>query len=197
MSDAPVDNPMLAWALRYIRMGWAVIPLRGKIPRVTNGSKDATLNENQARAWWSEWPDANIGVATGHRFFVLDVDIKDGGEDSFDYLRTGHGAFPDTLQQVTGTGGKHLLFRMPDFPVKNSAGMLAPGIDIRGAGGYIVVAPSIHPETKRAYDWDGLKEIEDQPILPAPRVAARQTAARRQSAAGPVPRGEAPSKSDQ
>jgi P4 family phage/plasmid primase-like protien len=161
--------PLLEWALRYIRLGWPVIPLRGKIPRVTNGSKDASLNEKQVRTWWEMWPDANIGVATSHRFFVLDVDIKGGGEESYDYLRHQHGGFPpDTIQQVTGTGGRHLLFALPDFPVRNSTSSIAPGIDIRGAGGYIVVAPSIHPETNREYVWDGMAEIEDQPIAAAP-----------------------------
>lgn len=156
------------WAVRYIKLGWAVLPLRGKIPLVPNGSKDATLNESQAREWWQKWPDANIGAATGHRFFVLDVDIKKGGEDSFDHLKLQYGWRPDTLQQITGTGGKHLLFQMPDFPVKNSESWVGPGLDIRGAGGYIVVAPSIHPETSRRYAWDGAQELEDEIITPAP-----------------------------
>lgn len=161
-------NPRLEWALRYIRLKWAVMPLRGKIPLTENGLKDATLNENQARAWWAKWPDANIGIVTGHWFWVLDVDVKSGGEDSYRYLLNQHGALPETLEQETGGGGRHILFAMPDFPVRNSASVIAPGIDVRGVGGYIVVPPSIHPETRRAYDWDGLKEIEEQIIAPAP-----------------------------
>jgi putative DNA primase/helicase len=157
-----------AEAPRYIRMGWPVILLRGKLPLTPHGSKDATLDLSQAAKWAKQWPDANIGVATGHRFFVMDVDVKGGGEESFDALRHQHGPFPNTIEQITGTGGRHLLFLMPDFPVRNSAGVIAPGIDIRGLGGYIVVAPSIHPDTKRAYVWDGLSEIEQQTIAPAP-----------------------------
>jgi predicted P-loop ATPase len=169
MRDSPTKTSMLDWALRYIRLGWPVLPLRGKLPRTKNGSKDATLNEDQARAWWKEWPDANIGVATGLRFFALDIDIKDGGEDSFEHLFAQHGAFPDTIQQITGTGGKHLLFALPDFPVRNSARKIAPGIDVRGAGGYIVAAPSAHPDTGRQYFWDGLALLEEQKLSPAPR----------------------------
>jgi P4 family phage/plasmid primase-like protien len=174
MSDIPPSESekttLLDWALRYVKLGWPVLPLRGKIPRVPNGSKDATLNESQVRTWWTEWPDANIGVATGLRFFALDIDVKENGEESLDYLANQHGRLPDTIQQVTGTGGKHFLFALPsDFTVKNSARKIAPGIDVRGAGGYIVVAPSIHPETKARYFWDGLALIEDQKILPAPR----------------------------
>lgn len=168
MSDSQGRTTRLDWVLRYIRLGWPVIPLQGKLPLTQHGSKDATLSEAQARAWWAEWPNANIGVATGHRFFVLDVDIKNGGEESFEYLIQQHGAFADTAEQITGTGGKHLLFLMPDFPVKNSANVLAPGLDIRGVGGYIVVSPSVHPETGRRYLWDGMRVLEQQPIAPAP-----------------------------
>ena len=162
-------NPLLEAALSYIRRGWPVLPLKGKLPLTEHGSKDATLNESQARSWWEKWPDANIGLATGHRFFVLDVDVKDGGLDSYEYLLHQHGQFPDTIEQVTGTGGKHILFSLPaDFPVRNSASQLAKGIDIRGKGGYIVAAPSIHPETRQEYIWDGAKEFADQQLAPAP-----------------------------
>lgn len=164
---------MLEWALRYIRLGWPVIPLKGKIPRTTNGSKDATLNESQARAWWAQWPDANVGLASGHRWFAVDIDLKAGGEETWDMLRAQHGPLPDTAQQTTGTGGTHILYALPDFPVKNSQAKIGPGIDVRGQGGYIVAAPSIHPETKRPYEWDGLAELEQQPIAAAPEWLLR------------------------
>lgn len=159
---------MLEWALRYIKLGWPVIPLKGKLPLTENGSKDASLNETQIRAWWKRWPDANIGLATGHAFFAVDVDIRGGGEESWDMLLSQYVAFPRTPEQLTGTGGKHILFALPDFPVKNSQGKLAPGIDVRGVGGYIVACPSVHPETKRSYSWDGLEDIENQKIAAAP-----------------------------
>lgn len=160
---------MLDWALRYVRLGWPVIPLKGKLPLTENGSKDASLNEGQIRAWWEKWPNANIGLATGHRFFVVDVDIKGGGEDTWDMLRAQHAALPETIEAVTGTGGRHILYALPsEFPVNNSQGKIGPGIDVRGKGGYIVAAPSVHPETKRRYSWDGLQEIEQQAIAPAP-----------------------------
>jgi putative DNA primase/helicase len=166
----------LDWALRYIRLGWAVIPLRGKVPLcdeaktfgAVNGSTSATLSEALVRQWWGRWPDANIGIATGGSFFVIDVDTKSGGDETWGALRARHGVPPDTIEQITGTGGRHILFGLPNFPVKNSQGKLGPGVDVRGTGGYIVACPSIHPETKRSYAWDGLAEIEDQKITPAP-----------------------------
>src|SRR5579871_4664295 len=165
-----LSENLLAWALRYIGppLRWPVIPVKGKIPLTHNGSKDASLNESQVRAWWQQWPEANIGLATGHRWFAVDIDLKSGGEETWDQLKYQHGGLPNTLEQITGSGGKHILYQMPDFPVLNSAGKIGPGIDVRGKGGYIVASPSIHPESKRAYLWDGADQIEDQAIAPAP-----------------------------
>jgi hypothetical protein len=142
---------MLEFALRYIRLGWPVLPLRGKLPLVEHGSKDASADEAQVRAWWEKWPQANIGLATGHKFFAVDVDQKGGGLETWEALLAQHGQIPDTIEQLTGTGGRHVLFDLPlDFEVHNSQGKLGPGLDIRGVGGYIVAAPSVHPQTRAA-----------------------------------------------
>jgi P4 family phage/plasmid primase-like protien len=172
------DQSMLEAALRYVRMGWPVFPLgiRGKKPMIPEGQggggcKDATLNEEKAREWWTKWPQANIGLATGHRFIALDKDPRDGGDDSLDFLVRHHGPLPKTIEQTTGTGGGHYLFQQPDFRVRNSQGNnggIAQGIDIRGYHGYIVAPPSIHPETGRAYCWEGMEELEQQKLAPAP-----------------------------
>lgn len=189
-----------------------MIPLKGKVPLVQKGSSEATLNPEQARQWWTRWPDANIGLVTGRlsetsratadacarEFFAVDVDIKDGGDETWDILRAQHGALPATVEQVTGTGGRHLLFAIPDpsrLIVHNSQKKLGPGLDVRGEGGYIVAAPSIHPETKRAYAWDGVDEIEVQlqahGLAPAPEwlLDLIEAAGRRKQAAhGAAPR---------
>src|SRR5262249_21543270 len=47
---------------------------------------------------------------------------------------------------------RHLLFRWPGIDIRNSASRVAPGVDVRGEGGYIVCAPSMHPSGKR-YAW--------------------------------------------
>lgn len=160
---------LLKAALRYARMGWPVFPLNGKKPALKDiGSTAASTDERQIKAWWTAHPNANIGAATGHKFWVLDIDTKSGGDYSLEELEEHHGKLPDTVQQVTGTGGKHILFALTGTEVRNSQSDIAPGLDTRGTGGYIVVAPSIHPDTGRPYVWDGAKELHEQPILAAP-----------------------------
>lgn len=167
--SSPKPNPLLSAALAYAQHGFPVIPLCGKVPACPHGSADASINPETIRSWWSDTPSANIGLATGFRFWVLDVDTKSGGDDSLESLELTHGKLPNTLSQVTGTGGRHFLFQLPsDFTVRNSQGTIAPGIDTRGSGGYIVASPSVHPDTGRAYFWDGPDDWHQQPILHAP-----------------------------
>jgi len=166
--SARSNTAFLSAALRYAHIGWPVIPLTGKKPLTTNGSKDGTCDEQQIRAWSRQWPHANVGLPTAIKFWVLDIDTKSAGDLSLEQLEAKHGRLPDTIQQITGTGGRHYLFALPSFAVHNSTGKVAQGIDVRGVGGYIVAAPSIHPETGRAYSWDGLELLGKQPLLPAP-----------------------------
>jgi len=143
---------LLESALRYIRLGWPVFPLqvRGKLPMIPkeqggHGSLDATLNEALVREWWTRWPAVNVGLATGHGWFAVDVDTRKGGDETWDMLRAQHAALPSTPEQITGGGGRHILYQEPpDFKVKNSEARIGPGLDVRGQGGYIVGCPSIH-----------------------------------------------------
>jgi putative DNA primase/helicase len=137
-----------AIALSYAARGWRVHPLRkgDKLPATAHGCKDATLDADQIRKWWSMWPDANIGLATGYGFWVLDID-----PDGLAWAEAND--LPATIEATTGRGGRHLLYRLPEgATVRNSAGVIAPGVDVRGAGGYIVAAPSLHPSGTR-YTW--------------------------------------------
>src|SRR4029077_2945703 len=112
------DNSMLNAALEYAKEGWPVLPLRGKVPRTKHGVKDATRDAAQIIAWWTRWPDANIGLATGQAsgYLVLDVDIKNGkrGDESLRKLESEHGPLPKTRHSVTASGGSHYVLRMPD-----------------------------------------------------------------------------------
>lgn len=122
--------------------------------------------------WWASTPNANVGILTGVKsgLFVFDIDPKNGGNDTYSDLLAKHGQMPDTWEVITGSGGRHCYFRYPAFPVRNVAGLFGPtsGIDIRGDGGQVVAPPSIHPETGKTYEWDGLRDIESFKFAEAP-----------------------------
>ncbi len=165
-------SEFLIAAQRYARLGWNVFPLaeRSKKPKIAGGQgcKDATTNEAQITKWWTQWPEANIGIHCTS-FWVLDVDVAHGGDETIQALERKYGGLPDTLQQVTGNGGRHYLFANTiGTVIPNSVATLGAGLDTRSVGGYIAAEPSIHPETGRTYTFDGMAEIEDQQILPAP-----------------------------
>ncbi|WP_187292816.1 bifunctional DNA primase/polymerase [Beutenbergia cavernae] len=95
----------------------------------------------------------NVGLATGRAsgFWVLDIDPAKGGAASIKALEAEHGALAPTRRVRTGSGGWHLYYAMPldGSDVRNSQGLVAPGIDVRGTGGYVVAPPSV--STKGAY----------------------------------------------
>src|SRR5262249_15159857 len=140
-------------ALCYASRGWHVFPCkpRDKAPATYHGLKDATTDFNKITGWWRS-TDFNIGLATGKAsgVFVLDVDGEDG-ESSGAMLERRHGILPSTVNSITGRG-RHLFFAWPGRPIRNSVCKIAPGIDIKADGGYVILPPSIHP-SGRAYAW--------------------------------------------
>jgi putative DNA primase/helicase len=158
-------NPItpMEWALFYAQIGWSVFPVHsiknssctckkadctksGKHPRTTHGFNDATNNIEQIKIWWTRWPDANIGVATGKKsgIVVLDIDKKTQGFESIKKLEGEFGNLPKVLTVNTGGGGLHLYFKYPENGFKSTEGVLGAGIDTRGDGGYIIAPPSNH-----------------------------------------------------
>jgi Bifunctional DNA primase/polymerase, N-terminal/Primase C terminal 1 (PriCT-1) len=157
---------VLRTALTLAKRGLHVFPCRprAKEPSTLHGVKDATTNPEIIRAWWSEIPQANVAVATGSvsGIFVLDVDGMDA-EAGLHRLEASHGALPPTVESITARG-RHLFFRASGAPVRNSVGKVAPSIDVRANGGYVLVPPSIHP-SGRAYAWsvDSANAFADAP----------------------------------
>jgi hypothetical protein len=166
MTVAAHDNNLAEAALAYARLGYAVFPCRpgGKPPATPHGCKDATTDEACIRAWWDRQPDANIGLATTG---LLVVDI-DGAENQWLADQPDRQRDLDAAPvSLTPGGGRHHLFRQPSGrTLGNSCGRLAPKVDTRGNGGYIVVPPSV--VDGRAYQWASGSLAESPAELPEP-----------------------------
>lgn len=153
---------------------WQTCDKQGKHPRTRYGLKEATTDESAIRKWWSKHPNSNVGLLTGREvgLFVLDIDVKYGGEFSLSYLQElyhdalgeSDSMLPETLTAYTGSGGRHIFFKYPeDILISGSAGEIGAGLDIRADLNYAVVAPSNHL-SGNTYRWHGV----DTPILEAP-----------------------------
>lgn len=153
---------MLAAALGYAWCGIPVLPLHwpvgggcscgrgacerpGKHPRVRHGLSDASTDPRCLRAWWTRWPEANIGLRTGVVMDVADVDTADGRHA----LRHLVGGDLSAGPLVRTGSGWHLWFAPTGH---GNRVRLLPGVDWRGVGGYVVAPPSRHPVGTR-YTW--------------------------------------------
>lgn len=159
---------MLDHALAYAERGWHVLPLAAgqKFPVCKNGVHDATTSETQVRRWWDGYEkDRNIGIACGEvsGICVLDVDPRNGGDETLARLTEEHGGLPRTIKADTGGGGVHFLFAYPVGGIRK--GVVGAGLDLVSDGGYIVAPPSLHPSGNR-YRW--ASTIGDDPPTLAP-----------------------------
>ena len=161
-------SPLLEAALGYADRGWRVLPLHdvtaghcscskgkecgsaGKHPSLSDWTTSASTDEVVITEWWTKFPGANIGIATGE-FAVLDVDPDKGGMDSLRALVKRIGPMPQGPVQRTGSKGLHILFQSAEG-LTNSVDKLGPGLDIRAVGGQIVAAPSV--SLKGGYSWE-------------------------------------------
>lgn len=143
------------FARAYSKAGWLSFPCiaNDKKPLV-KWADVATTEENMLVGWWDTNPAANIGIACGRKsgIVVLDVDADHEGYESLESLLLQYGKLPDTPISKTGSGGEHVFFKHPGIEIRNSAGKLGRGLDIRGDGGYVVAPPSRHPNGNY-YEW--------------------------------------------
>lgn len=186
MKPATTEWSAFEAACGYAARGWPVFPLHtvingactchtpgcttpGKHPRTPHGLKEATTEEEKIHEWWARQPQSNIGLVTGSTsgLIVLDVDPAKGGDDSLQEMERKHGGLPKTVEALTGGGGRHLYFAHPGDVVRNSAGRLGPGLDVRGDGGYVVAPPS-HHVSGRTYVWECMAHPKDVPVASAP-----------------------------
>lgn len=186
--------PLFEAALAYARAGFPVFPLRGKIPLVSHGLDDASLDPTLLKRWWRQWPQANIGIPTGpvSGLIVLDIDPRHGGLDSFAHLQRALRHRADDLHcapvfllatclQRTGGAGLHLMFGWRDhLEMGNAVGFAGyPGLDVRGKRGYIVAAPSRHVSGGQ-YCW-----LNAGPLQPFPEMLVDLARTRRNALAVP------------
>lgn len=174
----------LELAQHYVGQGWPVFPCRShaeehvdqatgeiitlgeKTPLTPNGFKAATRFPRIIERWWSDWPDAAVGLPTGEKtgFFALDIDNKPGGANGFDWLsemEAEHGPLPDTARVTSPNGGLHIYFKY--VVGTRNRGALGAGVDIRSEGGYVLAAGSTMANG-RSYKWEtDTREIADAP----------------------------------
>ena len=173
---------MLDFALAYAtpngtRTAWNIFPLSAgtKIPLPgSQGCTEATTDKTTITKWWTAHPAANIGIACGqvNGFVVIDIDAHKDDEDGAESLRDlekAMGKLPDTVEALTPNGGRHLFFQYPMGQNIRNKTAIAPGIDIRANGGYVVGVPSTLTGGKN-YEWEATSVPNETPIakLPAP-----------------------------
>lgn len=170
----PIPKPMLQYALEYLALGYPIFPVcsplmgthqhkidgqikdctpdrRGKNPmRPWKDYQSRLPTETEVRSWWTRWPDANIGMATGVFSGIVALDC-DNGEARQSALE--RGGLEKAPAVWTGKpGGIHFWLAHPGYPAKNFVREIS-GTDFRGDGGYILLPPSLHAKGAR-YRWN-------------------------------------------
>lgn len=164
---------------RFAERGWRLFPCkpRDKTPILKDWPGRATCDLPAIRAWCEKHPRCNWAVACGQAsgVWVLDVDGPEGAS-AIDALCHEHGGdWLHTLTAITARG-KHLYFTYPaEYVIRNSAGKLSPGLDIRGDGGYVLIPASVHPSGQH-YQWHD----SDVPIATAPAWLCQMAASSKQ-----------------
>ena len=178
MNGATTMNKLKWYAEQYVALGLKVLPIwgikqlngrhvcacakgeacdqkPGKHPLTWGPFKSgvhSATNDMQALGQVIDaHPDMNLAIAVPDGMIVIDVDPRNGGDYQLQDIETRHGKFPDTWDQITGGGGRHLCYQVPQG--MKFANKLAPGIDIKQGGGYIMVEPSMH-ESGQEYGWE-------------------------------------------
>lgn len=159
---------MLDEALKYLDRNWCIIPCKltkndtGKVnkrPLVAwTRFQEELPTKDEVRGWWKKWPDAHVGLVTGSisGIFVVDLDI---GYDEAEFKKL---KIPKTLKSKTPSGGCHLFLRHPHGEKIKTVAGFRKKIDIRGDGGFVVVAPSTYPDGRK-YEWKNDRRIAKAP----------------------------------
>jgi hypothetical protein len=163
----------LGFALAYAKRGWHVFPCyaaiagscscgrancknSGKHPRTKNGLKNATIDAAQISRWFRSNVDdtSNVAIATGtvSNLVVIDIDPRHGGDTTLATLEGLLSPLPRGFSIRTGGNGCHIYLRAPEDVAIRSRNGWRQGIDVKGEGGYVLSAPSVHKSGRR-YEW--------------------------------------------
>ncbi len=161
--DAPLD-----WALAYAKLGLRVLPIAPgrKHPALDAWQHAATNDRDTIVNWFTGLYERHgVGLAMGDQpcgdhLVCIDLDRHGDGDGVAEFVQLcadNNSALPETWRAVTGSGGRHLIFKTPKGRTarnQQAAGnRIAANIDVRGQGGQILVAPTRHPDTGDTYIW--------------------------------------------
>lgn len=147
----PILDHALAWAARGFRI-FPILPGNKVPPKDMQWKSEATTDPEKIRAWWAFEPNYNYAVAGGDGLMIVDIDANKNGYASLMEVDV-----PSTLAVKTPGGGMHLYLKSPD--VATSVERIAPGIDIRAVGGYVVGPGSYFSDPGNAKGYTGSYEI--------------------------------------
>jgi hypothetical protein len=173
---------------------WRMFPCvpRDKTPLLKSWPARATSELATIRGWSEEHPGCNWAVACGpgSGVWVLDVDGPEGAA-ALDALCQEHGGEWLNTLSVRTVRGRHFYYTFPpQYQIRNSAGRLGPGLDVRGDGGYVLVPPSIHPSGEQ-YRWhDPGLPIASAPVWLCEMAASTQRAPAPTFQIGILPEGQ-------
>src|SRR5215211_1645618 len=134
-------------AVEYRRRGWSPIPIKERSKEPNLLELQPYLNRKATKEELDTWRWSGVGIVTGPISGVLVLDV-DGPEGEAELQKHGH---PATPMARTASGGMHLYFKHPEHHVRTGI-RVAPGLDVKASGGYVVAPPSVGPNGC-AYEW--------------------------------------------
>ena len=136
-----------AAAADYDRRSWCPIPIKQRSKQTALGQLAPYLNRRATKEELAAWAWSGVGIVTGPVSGVLVLDV-DGPEGEEELRKYGH---PVTPMVRTANGGLHLYFKHPEQHVRTGI-RVAPGLDVKASGGYVVAPPSLGPNGN-PYEW--------------------------------------------
>ncbi len=126
-------------------------PHPGKHPTTKTGLKEASLKLDQIDKWFKNVTNINYGIVLDKKILVVDIDPRNGGQESIDEFEKQHGVISSLLEVKTGGGGKHIFLNAENFSkdikIKNARDFMK-GVDLKTCGGYVVGPGSKHKSGK-------------------------------------------------